>query len=192
MTIDITNCNKINVTDSCALWNILSSPTFYAVLEDQHFTFSCTDFVVYECLYRSRTTISSDEAQLQQLAKTRLAQQKISSHPLTIEDLQDEQILAYRRKLGRGELSSIAFAKKTGLCFLTDDRQARSLGCAILGRERVQTTPLLLGWLLFHGHLSDQDLEPIISDHKRYGRPLEKYFREVHAEAWRIKLMTRN
>ena len=192
MTIDITKCNKINVTDSCALWNVLSSPTLYGVLVEQQFIFSCTDFVVYECLYRSRTTSEPGDAYLKGLAKTLIGQRKIESHPLTIEDLQDEKILQFRNQIGRGELSSIAFAKKTGLSLLTDDQKARRLGGEILGANRIQTTPLLFGWLMFNNYLSDQDLEPVIADHKQNGRPLEKYFRAVHEESWRIKLMIKN
>lgn len=189
MTIDITTCHKINIIDSCALWNVFSSQVFLSVLEDQQFNFSCTDYVIYECLYSKRSNPTVADDRLQQLTKTKLAQKKLTKHPLTIEDLQDEQILKYRKKLGRGELSSIAFAKKTNLCFLTDDKQARKLATEILGKGRVQTTPLLLGFLLFKGYLGDADLETIINDHKNCERPLEKYFREVHAEAWRIKLL---
>lgn len=189
MTINFTECSKINVTDTCALWNVLSSSILFGVLIEQQFIFSCTSYVIYECLYKPRTTINSNDTRLKEWAKSLIQKKEIETHQLTIEDLQDEKIMKYRNRIGHGELSSIAFAKKTGLCLLTDDQKARKLGGEILGLDKIQTTPLLFGWLLFHGHLGDQDLEPVISDHKQNGRPLEKYFREVHAESWRVKLL---
>ena len=187
--IDITKCEKVNVTDSCALWNILSSKILFAVLEDQNFIFSCTPFVVYECLYRNRTNSNPGDVVLKQLAKEKIDKKDIDVHPLTIDDLQDSEILRFRNKLGRGELSSIAFAKKTGLCFLTDDQGARKIGEVILGKKSIQTTPLLLGWLLYNGYLTDSDLEPIIIEHKSNGRPLEPYFRQIHIENWRLRAL---
>lgn len=189
MNINITNCEKSNVTDSCAMWNILSSKLFYAVLDEQLFLLSCTNFVVYECLHRRRTVVNDVDERLKEMLKDLIAKKTITAHSLTVEDLQDEQILNYRMILGKGELSSIAFAKKIGLCFLTDDQQARKIAEKILGKNKVQTTPLLLGWLLFNGYLCDGDLEPVILEHKFASRPLEQYFRAVHEESWRIKLL---
>ena len=191
MRIDITTCNKVNVADTCAMWNILSSQVLYSVLDEQSFTFCCTQFVVYECLYRSRATITAAEEAMKKRFGKLIDTKKVSSHQLTIEDLQDDDILANRKSLGRGELSSIAFAKKTQLYFLTDDQKARKIAESILGSGKVQTTPQLFGWLLYEGYLTDGDLEPIIEEHNISGRPLESYLREVHAESWRIKLLTR-
>ena len=187
MKINITTCHKVNVADSCALWNILSSQIFYAVLADQRFEFSCTDFVIYECLHRARSVVTAHDEQIKRRLKKLIDGKKITAHKLTIEDLQDEQVLANRRSLGRGELSSIAFAKKTHLCFLTDDQKARKIAGEILGSDKVQTTPLLLVWLLYMGFLTDGDLEPVIKEHLEAVRPLEAYFRAVHRESWRIK-----
>jgi hypothetical protein len=87
-----------------------------------------------------------------------------------------------------GELSSIAFAKKINQYFLTDDQPARKLAEAILGTDKVQTTPHLIGYLFFHRHFIDEDLETIIQEHKGFKRPLEPYFREAYFEALRIRL----
>lgn len=192
MRIDITTCTKLNVTDSCAFWNILSSPTFYSVLIDQKFDFACTDFIVHECLHKKRTEPTKEDSSIQNKFKLLLKTRKVVSHKLSIEDLQDDEILKYRKSLGKGELSSIAFAKKTRLSFHSDDQGARKIAEQILGVKQVQTTPLLLGWLFYNNHLSDRDLEPIIKDHISAGRPLERFFREVHEESWRIKLQTKS
>lgn len=192
MTINITSCTKVNIVDSCALWNILSSLVFTSVLDEQKFDFSCTAFVYYECLQKPRTAISESDDLIKTRFKKLVDSGKIISHPLTIEDLQDTLILANRKSLGRGELSSVAFAKKIGLCFLTDDQGARKIATKILGANKVQTTPHLLGWLFFNGFLTDGDLEPIISEHKLARRPLEKFFRAVYSESWRIKAQLRS
>lgn len=94
-----------------------------------------------------------------------------------------------RKSLGIGELSSIAFARKINQCFLTDDQKGRKFAATILGSDRVQTTPQLLGYLVYDRRIIDGELEQIIKDHKEYGRPLETYFRNVHDEALRIRLM---
>jgi len=52
-----------------------------------------------------------------------------------------------------------------------------------LPRQFVQTTPHLLGWLFFTNFLSDSDLNPIIDEHKKLNRPLEKYFIEMYKRA---------
>jgi len=82
--------------------------------------------------------------------------------------------------LDKGELASIACAKKMGKAFLTDDQKARKLAAQFIASKMVQTTPHLLGWLLFISYLGDSDLHIIIDEHKKFERPLEKYFLEVY------------
>ena len=187
MEIDITKCLKPNVVDSCALWNILSSLVFHSVIEDNKFDFCITAYVKYECLEKPRSFSTESERKLKLELEKHIAKGKFPAHELTLEDLQDESILALKNRLGRGEISSIAFAKKTGIAFLTDDMGARKKAKPILGNERVQTSPLILGWLHFHGMINDGDVENIIADHEGLHRPLSKYFREVVGESYRMR-----
>jgi len=187
MTIDITKCFKINIADSCAISNILSSLLLYARIEGSQFIFSITKYVEYECLYKERKRPTQKDKELQERLVRQQKDKKFTSYNLSIEDLQDELIVKYSQHLGIGELSSIAFAKKINQAFLTDDQGARMIAQKIIGKEKVQTTPHLVGWLFFEGVLYDSDLGRIIKEHNSFNRPLEKYFRIVYEEALRIK-----
>lgn len=188
MEIDITKCNTVNITDSCSVWNIISSEILYSIIEDT-FYFSITGFVEYECLFKSRNSISNIDNEIRNRLIKYRSKTKFSSHTLTIEDLQSDEILNSNIKLGIGELSSIAFCKKTNQVFLTDDQNARKIAKDILGKERVQTVPHIFGWLYYKGFLTDSDLEPIIVQHNYFNRPLEPYFRKVYLEALRIRCL---
>ena len=72
---------------------------------------------------------------------------------------------------------------------MTDDSQARKLGQSVLGNNRVQTTPHLLGWLFYIRDLIDSDFLTIIEEHESFLRPLSKYFKEAYHESLRIKSM---
>ena len=104
---------------------------------------------------------------------------------MSISDLQEIEILENRKKLGKGELSSIAFARKTQLAFMTDDVKARKLGEAVLGVSKTLTTPRLLGWLYFNRILTDSDHKTIIEEHKTQGRGMSEYYQEIYEEAMR-------
>ncbi|HET8933822.1 MAG TPA: hypothetical protein VFN67_10295 [Polyangiales bacterium] len=99
--------------------------------------------------------------------------------------------LEARKRLAKGELSAIAFAMRAAAGFQTDDQGARKLAAAILGGERVQTTPHVLGWLFYHGRLVDSDLAGIIEEHESLDGPLRRYYEEMYAEAMRCRLMVR-
>ncbi|GAX38635.1 hypothetical protein [Nodularia sp. NIES-3585] len=88
----------------------------------------------------------------------------------------------------RYKLEFIAFAKKTRQAFLTDDQGARKLAAQVMPSNMVQTTPHLLGWLLFISYLNDNDLQKIISEHQKFHRPLKKYFLEVYTMVLEYKL----
>ena len=106
------------------------------------------------------------------------------AYTLTVEDLQDISILESRKRLSKGELSSIVFAKKIGQAFLTDDQKARKLAEGLLDKS-VQTTPHLLGWLFFCGRLSDGDKKTIIDQHVGLAGELSPYFEAVYGESLR-------
>jgi hypothetical protein len=120
---------------------------------------------------------------LQHRFREEILRGKIGVHSLEIADLQEVQILENRKRLSKGELSSIAFAMRTNQAFLTDDQKARKLGRSAMLPGTVQTTPHLLGWLFFTRVLNDGQVEVVISEHNKNLRPLEPHFRAAHAEA---------
>jgi len=114
---------------------------------------------------------------------------------ISIDDLQEIEILNNRKRLGKGELSSIVFAKKTMQAFLTDDKKARSLGRSVLGSEYVQTTPHLVGYCFYKRYLVDSDFTVLIEEHKAslsgsWG-DLSEFFKLAYEESLRITLMER-
>lgn len=189
MTIDITKCNRVNIADSCAVWNLLSSLLLFSRLDNNNFYFSITKYVEYECLYKQSSISSSSYSEIQKRLIRHKGNNKFSSYTISLEDLQDKLIVEHSQQLGIGELSSIAFSKKINQTFLTDDQKARKIAKIILGEEKVQTTPQIVGWLFYEALFSDVDLVQIIDEHNYHGRPLAKYFREVYSEACRLRSM---
>lgn len=186
MNIDITDFKRFNVIDTCAIDNILSSDTLYRAIKSTNCSFCYTKFVEYEMLFKARKSINSKSKELQNRLKNETKAKRFECHNLSIDDLQEVEILEQRKKLGGGELSSIAFAKKINQCFMTDDSKARKLGISVLGKERVQTTPHLVGWLFYIRELIDSDFSIIIKEHKEYNRPLSKFFEKAYLESLRI------
>lgn len=187
MNIDITDFEMINVIDTCAIDNLLSSEILYRAAMNAKCNFCYTKFVEYEMLYKPRKNLDAGSKQLQEKLKKETLSNKFECFSLSIDDLQEIEILEKRKKLGGGELSSIAFAKKINKCFMTDDSKARKLGISVLGNKRVQTTPHLVGWLFYKRDLIDSDFLILINEHQYYNRPLSKYFEEAYHESLRIK-----
>lgn len=183
MTIDPSEFQKYNVVDTCAVWNILSSRLLYIKANNAGCSFCCTFFVHYECLYKPRKIDKSEDSELKNRLKKAINNGKFKSYDLDLEDLQQIDILQKRKNLGKGELASIAFAKKTRQAFLTDDMKARKLAEQVMSRQFVQTTSHLVGWLFFENFLGDSDLKQILDEHKKYNGPLGKYFIEMHKRA---------
>jgi len=187
--VDVSTFHLYNVTDTCSVWNVLSSHVLYAATKRARAEFICPAFVVYECLYKPRSSKSQADVELQDRLNSARRNGAFQTYPLDVTDLQTVSLLEQRKRLGRGELSAIALAQKIGQACLTDDQQARRLACEALVSGRTQTTPHLLGWLFFDGHLTDGDLDSIISQHEAMERPLAKYFRETYHEACRCRLV---
>jgi predicted nucleic acid-binding protein len=187
MTIDITNCIKINIADSCAVSNLLSATLLFTRVEGDHFVFSITKYVEYECLHKQRSVHSPQDEEIKRRLSKHQQKNKFTAHNLSIGDLQDDVLLRHSRQLGIGELSSIAFSKKINQPFLTDDQKARKIAQLILGTGNVQTTPQIVGWLFYSGILTDGDLDELIKEHNTFNRPLEKHFRIVYEEAMRLR-----
>jgi predicted nucleic acid-binding protein len=188
MSIDYKNykISKFSIIDTCSILNIFSADDFYNAVAEAKFTFSYTDFVEYEALYKLCKDVDADFLNRQR-NRLRTGDKKhiFRKETLTIEDLQDVNILKARRNLGKGELSSIAFARKANIPFTTDDIAARNLGEEILGSNRVFTTPRILGWLYYNRFLTDSCQNNIISQHKQNKRPLSVIYNEVYMEVLR-------
>ncbi|HWV66724.1 hypothetical protein, partial [Chitinophaga sp.] len=124
-----------------------------------------------------------------------IATQRFTNCDITIDDLQEIEILQNRKNLGKGELSSIVFAKKTRQAFLTDDKKARVLAQKVLGNEFVQTTPHLVGFCFYKRYLVDSDFNLLIAEHQAsltssWG-DLSRFFKEAYEESLRIGLIER-
>jgi len=155
--------------------------------------FICTRFVLYECLHKPRRSVTQEDKELQNRLRQTIAQNGscFECYPLDISDLQTVSLLENRKRLGKGELSAIAFAIKTRQAFLTDDQKARRFAQNIMGNSKTQTTPHLVGWLFFHYHLSDGHKDTLLREHQEMKRPLSNYFEEMYMEACRCRLMSR-
>lgn len=196
--LDPSKFKSYNVVDSCSIWNILSSMILYraAISDSAGCLFCCTSFVNYECLIKPRTDPTQQEKQLIKRLNTEKSKGKqFKDFHLSIEDLQDVEVLENRKNLGKGELSSIVFAKKTNQPFLTDDQGARRLAESILQKDQVQTTPHLCGWLFYGDILTDSDKDKIINEHSNFRTTtrgnLSQFIESMYIKAFEYKLMHR-
>lgn len=191
MTIDVSTFHVLVVTDTCAVWNVLSARALHRAAGAAGCCFSLTEFGLYECLVKTRKKHDDGDRELQRRLRAARESGQFQAYSLDVEDLQDIEVLERRRKLSKGELAAIAFAKKTRQAFLTDDQGARKLAASFMNPAFVQTTPHLAGWLFFGGRLCDSDLDEIVAEHERLGRPLARFLREMYLEAMRCRLLAR-
>lgn len=187
LPIDPSKFHTINVADTCSVWNILSSRLLYAAAREAHCDFCITNFVRYECLIKPRNSVTSAE---QDLMDRLLAEQKrgaFNDHSCDIGDLQAIKVLENRKRLGKGELSSIAFAMKIGQAVITDDMKARKLANQS-GHALTQTTPHLFAWLIFTGKLGDSDKNTVIAQHQAMQQDLAPHLERAYEMALQCKL----
>ncbi|MCC6130687.1 MAG: hypothetical protein IT186_12235 [Acidobacteria bacterium] len=189
MALDVSHFERLAVADTCAVWNVLSSRALHGHAIAAGCSLSLTVFGVYECLHKPRKTNTEAARELQRRLKNARAQGQFKSYALDLEDLQDVGLLEKRRNLSKGELAGIAFARKTRQAFLTDDQAARSLAATVMDTVMVQTTPHLVGWLVFIGRLGDGDIGGIVQEHENLARPLKTYFLEMYHEGMRCRLL---
>lgn len=180
------------LADSCSVQNVLSSATLYAACARGRFQFAVTRYCLYECLDKPRRANSAGDLTIRQRLRDARAKGGFVQHDLTVDDLQETAVLRLRKRLGAGELSTIALAKRFGIGVQTDDDRAEKLAVEVLGDDRVQTTPHVLGWMFFHGLLADHELAVVVEEHRSVGRNLGVRFSEAHVEACRVKLLRRN
>jgi len=188
MAIDPSRFHLINVADTCSVWNLLSSSRLYVAAKEAHCDFCITQFVQYECLVKPRSKPVSVAAQaLISRLKAEQARGLFQAHACGIDDLQSVELLERRKRLGKGELSVIAFAMKIGQAVLTDDQEARRLA-ADVGHTLVQTTPHLFAWLMFSGRLGDADKQLVIEQHEAMEQALRPHFETAYAMALMCRL----
>jgi hypothetical protein len=101
--------------------------------------------------------------------------------------LQAIQLLESRKRLGKGELSSIAFAMKIRQAVITDDQKARRLAESS-GHRMTQTTPHLHSWLIFTGRLTDSDHALVLHQHNSMAGSLEPHLRHAYELALQCRL----
>src|SRR5262245_60758971 len=102
---------KAVLADSCSVQNILSSDTLHADCLGHEFHFAMTKYCLYECLDKPRKVNKQGDVTIR--ARLREARSKgyFQAHELSVEDLQEAAVLRLRRRVGAGELSTIALAK---------------------------------------------------------------------------------
>lgn len=193
MNSDITQLKLYNVIDSCSVWNILLSPTIYQASLQAGCDYSFTNYVKYECLVKRRDN-RRENTSIQKL-QGEISKNRFTTCDISIDDLQEMEILENRKRLGKGELSSIVFAKKAKLAFMTDDKKARKLGNEVLGIDYVQTTPHLVGFCFYKRILLDGDFEILIKEHTSTLRgswgDLTQFFKLAYEQSLQIHLMQR-
>ena len=106
--IDVSQFVKLNVADTCSLWNLLASPLLYSTAESAGGRLCSTTFVRYECLHKPARRAWPERDELQKRLRTKVRAGKIEFHGIDIEDLQEIEILKNRKKISTGELSASA------------------------------------------------------------------------------------
>jgi hypothetical protein len=164
MAINPAEFHLLNVADTCSVWNILSSKTLYAAAKTAGCAFCITDVVRYELLVKPRSHPKASDAELRKRLSVEQALGGFPSHSCSMEDLRVFSALEQRKKLGKGELSSIAFAMRIRQAVITDDVKAAKLARES-GHNLTQTTPHLLAWLDFHGALTASEKQDVLTQH---------------------------
>lgn len=188
MAIDPSKFHLVNVADTCSVWNVLSSARLHAAAKEARCEFCITRFVRYECLTKPRKKEpTAAETELVRRLTQEQGRGGFAAHSCDIGDLQSIKILESRQRLGKGELSSIAFAMKIGQAVITDDKKARRLA-QDSGHALIQTTPHLFSWLIFRGRLGDSDKSTVIAQHEAMERPLASHFETAYEMALQCRL----
>jgi len=138
---DISQFAKLNVADTCSLWNLFASRLLYSTARSAGVQLCCTEFVIYECLYKA-SPVLPERIELQSRLKRALADQHVTPYKIDVEDLQDLEVLRNRKKLSLGELSVMVFARKP--C-------SRMTGARRSSRERLWQRPQFRARHIFTG-----------------------------------------
>jgi hypothetical protein len=190
MAIDPSKFHLTNVVDTCSVWNILSSTRLRSAAKEARCDFCITSFVHYECMVKPRAAPTQADLELRRRLQAEQRGGAFQAHSCGIADLQDVRVLAERKRLGMGEISSIAFAMKIHQAVLTDDQKARKLATDAR-HALVQTTPHLFSWLLFTRKLGDSDVPLVVSQHRASGGDLAPHLDRAYAMALECLLNAR-
>ncbi|MGF6273862.1 putative nucleic acid-binding protein [Massilia sp. UYP11] len=178
MAIDPSNFHRVNVADTCAVWNILSSETLHLAAKKAGCSFCVTGVVQYELLVKPRSQRKACDVELRARLEREQAAGGFPSHACTLDDLRMVSALEERKKLGKGELSSIALAMRLYQAVITDDRKAAKLSREA-GHNLTQTTPHLLSWLEFNDALSEADKQSVMQQHAELNGTLVRPFHDA-------------
>lgn len=191
MAFDPRSFQPMVVTDTCAVWNILSARKLYRAAMTAKVTFCMTPMVLYECVHKPRKAYTPEMVELLGRLRSVRAEGAFPIQACELDDLLTVSLKAPAR-LSSGELSCIAMAYRIStIAVMTDERPARHYAEEKLNL-RVETTPRLYGWLHFHRHLSDGDHPEIVVEHEQHERrPLTKFFNEAYEVALQYRLMNR-
>lgn len=193
MNIDLSQFHLHNITDTCSVWNLLASRLFYSTARSAGCFFYCSRFVYYECLNKPRQTpLTSGELELRRRLQQEHQNGAFSILDLEIDDLQEVTILNNRKRLSKGELSTIVLANKMQQAVLTDDDKAVKLAKEVMNPQMVQTTPHLFGWLYFHNKLGDSEKNTIIADHNSFGRNTAARLEMAYQAALHYRLLAQH
>lgn len=190
MAIDPSKFHLVNVADTCSVWNVLSSARLHSAAREAHCEFCITSFVRYECLVKPRKVPTEADQELRRRLTVEQERGGFQVHSCGIEDLQELAVLRDRRRLGMGEISSIAFAMKIRHAVITDDQKARRLAESA-GHGLVQTTPHLFAWLIFTGRLGDADHNIVATQHMDLDGDLAPHFQAAYGLALQCRLNSR-
>jgi predicted nucleic acid-binding protein len=190
MALDPAKFSKMSVVDTCAVWNMLSSRKIYQASVNAKLHFCITPMVLYECLHKPRSSMTSEKTEL--IRRMEQAREN-GGFPIEKCDLDDLVAVVQQspKGLNSGEISCIATAYGIrSIALMTDESKARKFAAEKLGLA-VETTPKLYAWLHFYRHLNDGDHDDVIREHELYEKkiPLTSFFKEAYKEAMRCRLM---
>ena len=183
----------VNITDTCAIWHLVGSMTFFKTARQIGVSFVITNTVFYECFVKSRRNKLTPQHQaLREHLRAYIDQHQVSRIDLGIDDLQDLIVLARQRgldkRLGQGEISCAALARHLRQAVLTDNKRDFTAIEALTGSV-IQTTPRLLGWLYLEGHLTDADVDDLLTEHRNSGGQMPHVYKQAHYEACEKRLV---
>lgn len=189
MALDPRNFNRMVVTDTCSVWNLLSSRILFRSARSTGLYFCITPMVLYELLHKPRKNVTPEQIELIKRFKAARDSKTFDTQECELDDLIAVSSHAPMR-LNSGELSCIAIAyKMKTIAVMTDERLARRYAEQSLSLM-VETTPKLYAWLHYNLHLSDGDHHDVISEHEKYERrPLTHFFNEAYETALQYRLM---
>lgn len=193
ITLDVRRFNTGNSIDTCAIWNLLSSARLTAAARARQCGFAVAGYVKFEALNKLRTNLTAADSAMQTELRERLSRgQEFREVHLSVADLAVIARLPASRRLGRGEVAAAAAALKIRCALMTDDQKARKLLSGV-GINGIQTTPHLLGWLVYEGALTDGDIPTIITQHEERithaPSRLTKFFKDMWRQAYMCLLM---